>query len=220
MMSNTQTPVTSVSLMFHPQIRTSASGAFMTHPLLSRLAVLATALVLAACAQQVKLDETAPVDARSGAAPGAGGSGANATGIGAGGTGGSGLGSERPVAQVNVDPLNDPNSPLAKRSVYFDFDSFVIRDEFRGTVEAHARYLQANRNRKVIVQGNTDERGSREYNLALGQKRAEAVRRALNALGVSDNQIEAVSLGEEKPRGSGNDESTWAENRRADLVYQ
>ena len=124
------------------------------------------------------------------------------------------------MAQVNVDPLNDPNSPLAKRSVYFDFDSFVIRDEFRSTVEAHARYLQANRNRKVIVQGNTDERGSREYNLALGQKRAEAVRRALNALGVPDNQIEAVSLGEEKPRGTGNDESSWAENRRADLVYQ
>lgn len=193
----------------------------MKHPLLSRLAALATALVLAACAQQVKLDETAaPVDARSGAAPGGAGSGASASGIGAGGAGGSGLGSERPVAQVNVDPLNDPNSPLAKRSVYFDFDSFVIRDEFRSTVEAHARYLQANRNRKVIVQGNTDERGSREYNLALGQKRAEAVRRALNALGVPDNQIEAVSLGEEKPRGTGNDESSWAENRRADLVYQ
>ena len=191
----------------------------MKHPLLSRLAALATALVLAACAQQVKLDETAaPVDARSGTAPG--GAGASASGIGSGGTSGSGLGSERPVAQVNVDPLNDPNSPLAKRSVYFDFDSFVIRDEFRGTVEAHARYLQANRNRKVIVQGNTDERGSREYNLALGQKRAEAVRRALNALGVPDNQIEAVSLGEEKPRGTGNDESSWAENRRADLVYQ
>jgi len=193
----------------------------MKHPLLSRLAALATALVLAACAQQVKLDETAaPVDARSGAAPGGAGSGASASGIGSGGAGGSGLGSERPVAQVNVDPLNDPNSPLAKRSVYFDFDSFVIRDEFRSTVEAHARYLQANRNRKVIVQGNTDERGSREYNLALGQKRAEAVRRALNALGVPDTQIEAVSLGEEKPRGTGNDESSWAENRRADLVYQ
>jgi peptidoglycan-associated lipoprotein len=201
-------------------IRKSASGASMKHPLLSRLATLATVLVLAACAQQVKLDETAPVDARSGGAPGAAGTGANATGIGAGSTGGAGLGSERPVAQVNVDPLNDPNSPLAKRSVYFDFDSFVIRDEFRSTVEAHARYLQANRNRKVIVQGNTDERGSREYNLALGQKRAEAVRRALNALGVSDNQIEAVSLGEEKPRGAGNDESAWAENRRADLIYQ
>jgi len=193
----------------------------MKHPLLSRLAALATALVLAACAQQVKLDETAaPVDARSGAAPGGAGSGASASGIGSGGAGGSGLGSERPVAQVNVDPLNNPNSPLAKRSVYFDFDSFVIRDEFRSTVEAHARYLQANRNRKVIVQGNTDERGSREYNLALGQKRAEAVRRALNALGVPDTQIEAVSLGEEKPRGTGNDESSWAENRRADLVYQ
>ena len=185
------------------------------------VAALCTALLLTACAQQVKLDENAaPVDARTGAAPGGAGSGANASGIGAGGTSGSGLGSERPVAQVSVDPLNDPNSPLAKRSIYFDFDSFIIRDEFRGTVEAHARYLQANRNRKVIIQGNTDERGSREYNLALGQKRAEAVRRALNTVGVSDNQIKAVSLGEEKPRGTGNDESAWAENRRADLVYQ
>ena len=190
---------------------------------LLRLAAICTALLLTACAQQVKLDDTAaPVDARTGAAPGGAGTstGASTSGIGAGGTAGAGLGSERPVAQINVDPLNDPNSPLAKRSIYFDFDSFVIRDDFRSTVEAHARYLQANRNRKVIIQGNTDERGSREYNLALGQKRAEAVRRDLNALGVSDSQIEAVSLGEEKPRGTGADESAWAENRRADLVYQ
>jgi peptidoglycan-associated lipoprotein len=134
------------------------------------------------------------------------------------------MGSERPVAQVTLDPskdpFNDPKNPLSKRSIYFDFDSFSIRDEFRPVVEAHARYLLSNKGRKVIVQGNTDERGSREYNLALGQKRAEAVRRALTALGVADSQIEAVSLGEEKPRSSGTDDSALAENRRADLVYQ
>jgi peptidoglycan-associated lipoprotein len=117
------------------------------------------------------------------------------------------------------DPLKDPNSPLAKRSVYFDYDSFVLKDEFRPVVEAHAKYLNSNRSRKVIVQGNTDERGSREYNLALGQKRAEVVRKSLLTLGVSDAQIEAVSLGEEKPKSTGLDEAAFAENRRADLAY-
>jgi peptidoglycan-associated lipoprotein len=117
------------------------------------------------------------------------------------------------------DPLKDPNSPLAKRSVYFDYDSFVLKDEFRPVVEAHAKYLNSNRSRKVIVQGNTDERGSREYNLALGQKRAEVVRKSLLTLGVSDAQIEAVSLGEEKPKSQGLDEAAFAENRRADLAY-
>jgi peptidoglycan-associated lipoprotein len=195
----------------------------MKLPLRVRLAALCLPVLLAACAQQIKLDEAAPVDARSGAAgaaAGAGsGSGASASGIGAGSAPRSALGSERPVAQVTVDPLNDPNSPLSRRSIYFDFDSFAIRDDARGTVEAHAKFLRANPSRKVIIQGNTDERGSREYNLALGQKRAEAVRSALNALGVADAQIEAVSLGEEKPRATGGDESAWAENRRADLVY-
>jgi peptidoglycan-associated lipoprotein len=117
------------------------------------------------------------------------------------------------------DPLKDPNNPLAKRSVYFDYDSFVLKDEYRTVVETHAKYLNTNRSRKVIVQGNTDERGSREYNLALGQKRAEVVRKSLLTLGVSDAQIEAVSLGEEKPKSQGLDEAAFAENRRADLAY-
>jgi peptidoglycan-associated lipoprotein len=117
------------------------------------------------------------------------------------------------------DPLKDPASPLSKRSVYFDYDSFVLKDEYRVTVEAHARYLNAVKARKVVVQGNTDERGSREYNLALGQKRAEVVRKSLMALGVSDGQIEAVSFGEEKPKAASSDEAAFAENRRADLAY-
>ncbi len=184
---------------------------------LASLAALAAALTLAACSSAVKLDEPAPVENRgAGAGNGAGGAGA--------GAGTAPIGSERPVAQVTVDPskdpLNDPNSPLAKRSVYFDFDSFTIKDEFRPVVEAHAKFLVANKARKVVVQGNTDERGSREYNLALGQKRSEAVRRALISLGVADGQIEAVSFGEEKPKATGTDEASFAENRRADLAYQ
>ncbi|NLD67446.1 MAG: peptidoglycan-associated lipoprotein Pal [Limnobacter sp.] len=169
-----------------------------------------SALVLAACSSGVKLDDTgqdaAPVESRDGSAAGAG--------VGVSGA------DARGVQPVTLDPLDDPASPLSKRSIYFDFDSFAIRDEFRPTVDAHSRYLNSNRDRRVLIQGNTDERGSREYNLALGQKRAEAVRRALAALGVQESQMEAVSLGEERPRATGSDEASWAENRRADLVYQ
>ncbi len=124
------------------------------------------------------------------------------------------------VAQVTVDPLNDPNSPLAKRSVYFDFDSYAVKDEYQPVLQAHAQYLKTHPERHVLIQGNTDERGTSEYNLALGQKRAEAVRRALSLMGVADSQMEAVSLGKEKPVAQGHDEEAWAQNRRADLVYQ
>ncbi|CAB3771583.1 peptidoglycan-associated lipoprotein Pal [Paraburkholderia solisilvae] len=124
------------------------------------------------------------------------------------------------VARVDVDPLNDPNSPLAKRSVYFDFDSYSVKDEYQGLLQQHAQYLKTHPQRHVLIQGNTDERGTSEYNLALGQKRAEAVRRAMSLMGVSDSQMEAVSLGKEKPLATGHDEASWAQNRRADLVYQ
>jgi peptidoglycan-associated lipoprotein len=124
------------------------------------------------------------------------------------------------VAQVNVDPLNDPNSPLAKRSVYFDFDSYSVKDEYQSLLQQHAQYMKSHPQRHVLIQGNTDERGTSEYNLALGQKRAEAVRRALSLMGVPDSQMEAVSLGKEKPLATGHDEASWAQNRRADLVYQ
>jgi len=124
------------------------------------------------------------------------------------------------TAPKGIDPLMDPNSPLAKRSVYFDFDRFEVKPEFTSTVEAHGRYLATNKNRRVTVEGNADERGSREYNLALGQKRAEAVKSRLTLLGVSDGQVDTVSFGEEKPRATGHDEKSWAENRRADIVYK
>ena len=126
----------------------------------------------------------------------------------------------RPVETGSVDPLNDPKGVLANRSVYFDYDSFVVREDGKPVVANHSGYLTKNTGRKILIQGNTDERGGTEYNLALGQKRAEAVRRAMSSLGVSENQMEAVSLGEEKPKATGSDEAAWAENRRADIVYQ
>ncbi len=119
-----------------------------------------------------------------------------------------------------LDPLNDPNNPLSKRSVFFDFDSFVVKSEYQPVVQTHGQYLGTNKQRRVTVEGHTDERGGREYNLALGQKRAEAVKQRLMLLGVTDTQIETVSFGEEKPRGSGASEDAWAQNRRADLNYR
>jgi peptidoglycan-associated lipoprotein len=106
------------------------------------------------------------------------------------------------------------------RSVYYDFDRADIKPEFRPAIEAHARYLRENADARVTIEGNGDERGSREYNLALGQKRAEAVRKMMRLSGAADGQIEAVSFGEEKPKALGHDEASWAENRRSDVVYQ
>ncbi len=123
------------------------------------------------------------------------------------------------MKSVQGDPLHDPNSPLAKRSVYFDFDSSTVKSSDKPTVEAHAGYLKDHADRKVIIQGNTDARGSREYNLGLGQRRAEGVKRSLEVLGVKENQVEAVSLGKEKPKATGNTEADFAENRRADILY-
>jgi peptidoglycan-associated lipoprotein len=124
------------------------------------------------------------------------------------------------VAPVTVDELNNPNSPLAKRSVYFDFDSYEVKSDYTQLLQAHAQYMKSHPDRHVLIQGNTDERGTSEYNLALGQKRADAVRRALATYGVPDSQMEAVSLGKEKPLATGHDEASWAQNRRADILYQ
>jgi peptidoglycan-associated lipoprotein len=121
--------------------------------------------------------------------------------------------------KVTVNPLKDPGNILSKRSVYFDYDSAVVKDEYKPLVTAHAKYLTDNRGRRVVIQGNTDERGSREYNLALGQRRADSVKKMMMLLGASDNQIETVSFGEEKPVEMGSNEAAWAKNRRADIVY-
>jgi peptidoglycan-associated lipoprotein len=123
------------------------------------------------------------------------------------------------VEPIKVDPLKDPGNILSKRSVFYDYDSNVVKDEFKPLVTAHSQFLKDNRNRKITIQGNTDERGSREYNIALGQRRADSVKQMMILLGVQEAQIETVSFGEEKPRSAGKDESAFSENRRSDLVY-
>jgi len=127
----------------------------------------------------------------------------------------------QPVAptRVQVNPLKDPNNILSKRSVFFDYDKDTIKDEFRPMLQAHAKYMSENRSAKMLIQGNCDERGSREYNLALGQRRAEALKRVLALMGAAEAQMEAVSLGEEKPRCEDKTEECWALNRRGDLLH-
>ncbi|MFN3883154.1 MAG: peptidoglycan-associated lipoprotein Pal [Rhodocyclaceae bacterium] len=115
--------------------------------------------------------------------------------------------------------LKDPRSPLSKRSIYFDFDSYIVKEEYQTLLGHHARFLIKNPQMKMLIQGNADERGSREYNLALGQKRAEAIKKALMLLGVKEAQLESVSLGEEKPVCAEASESCWAQNRRGDMLY-
>lgn len=130
----------------------------------------------------------------------------------------SGTESSRPLGDAATQ-LRDPSSPLSKRSVYYDFDMHDIKAEYRELVEAHARFLMDNPKFKVRVEGNCDERGSTEYNLALGQRRADSVKRAMTLLGVAAGRIEAVSYGEEKPKALGKDEDSYSENRRSDLIY-
>ena len=122
-------------------------------------------------------------------------------------------------AASGINPLKDPNNILSKRSVYFDFDKFDVKPEYRPVVEAHAKYLKDNPGAKMLIQGNADERGSREYNVGLGQRRSDAVKNMLKLLGVRDAQIEAVSLGEEKPSCVEHGEDCWAKNRRDDMLY-
>lgn len=180
-----------------------------------RVVTLFLALAGLAACTSVDLKEPAKIEKRDPSAGQPGSIDPNAAGAGAGGVSGV-----APVVVEEKDPLEDPASPLSKRSIYFQYDSFVIQPEYQATVEAHARYLSTNKSKRVVVEGNTDERGSREYNLALGQKRADAVRRALATLGVDDTQMESISFGEEKPRALGADEASMAENRRADLSYR
>ena len=158
--------------------------------------------LLAACSsQEVKEQPKAPVESRMPADGGASTSGAQGQG-------------------VAVNPLKDPNNILSKRSVFYDFDKFDIKDEYKPMVEAHAKYLNGNKGANVVVIGNCDERGSREYNIALGHKRAQSVGKMMSVLGVGEKQVEMVSFGEEKPRATCHDESCWKENRRSDINYQ
>ena len=179
----------------------------------------AFAALLAGCQSQPTTQPAAPVEDRAASSATAPGSGASTAGAGSSGVAGSAQGATRPGGSTGGDPLRDPANILSKRVVYFDFDSFVVRDEFRPLIEAHGRYLASNRNLRIVIQGNTDVRGSREYNIALGQKRADAVKRMMTLLGAQESQIETVSFGKEKPRNPGHDEAAWAENRRDDIVY-
>ena len=178
------------------------------------LALPATLLLaaLAGC-ESTKLTEMgAPVESRTALSAGGGAAAAG------GGTAG---GAQSQVATVDLARAGAGGTAMmaapSQRIVYFDFDSYVVKDEFTGLVDAHAKALVANRGKRMVVEGHTDERGGREYNLALGQKRAEAVVRSLELLGAGAQQLEAVSFGEERPAVQGSDEAAWARNRRAEL---
>ena len=198
--------------------------------------------LLAACASGVKLNDV-PVEDKSGAqvnnsqnkdadkaskaANSASSSSSNSANNGNSGT----------ASASNLPEAKQPSSPApvnapaaadagmagpanAAKVIYFDYDSYIVKPEFQAVIEAHAQYLKANQRAKVSLEGHTDERGSREYNLALGQKRADAVRQSLTLLGVSAAQIESVSFGEEKPAVAGSDEAAYAKNRRAEFFYK
>ncbi|QDL54302.1 peptidoglycan-associated lipoprotein Pal [Rhodoferax aquaticus] len=170
--------------------------------------IVATSAFLVACGSSVKLDDVPVVD-KSGTSVGA--STASTTPDDSANTGVKRV----EVGKSDVDPLK-----VAAKVVYFDYDSFQIRPEFQALIEAHARALKLDKSKKVAIEGHTDERGGREYNLALGQKRAEAVRKALALLGVADSQVEAVSFGKEKPAVLGDSEAAMEKNRRAEVSYR
>jgi peptidoglycan-associated lipoprotein len=170
-------------------------------------ALSALALILTACGSQPPAPEQDPSGVES----------RNPNALSSGST-------TQPVTQEKFDEmsiaaLKDPRSPLSKRAIYFDYDSYVVRDEFQSLLASHAKFLAANPKMKMLIQGNADERGSREYNLALGQKRSDAVKKALQLLGAREDQLESVSLGEEKPVCTELTEPCWAQNRRGDMLY-
>ena len=115
--------------------------------------------------------------------------------------------------------LDDPQSPLSVRIIYFEYDSSEIRSDYRSTIEAHALYLQQNPNTSIVLEGHADERGSREYNLALGERRAKTVKQQMLLLGANSNQIRLVSYGEERPASDGHDDASWQQNRRVEILY-
>lgn len=168
------------------------------------LAIAALAILVAGCSSTPTMEEGAPVQEGSSVQPGASTGAVDGRGIGG-------------------DALNDPSHPMYKqlqaRSIFFDYDSDAIKSEYVPVVEAHARFLRDNPNRTVLIQGNADERGSREYNLGLGQRRADAVKSRLTLLGAKSSQVESTSLGEEKQRCTEATEACYGENRRGDLVY-
>jgi peptidoglycan-associated lipoprotein len=180
----------------------------MTPKITATLSSVLLAALLAGCGSNVKLDEV-PVESRNPTGAAAG-SGTGSTNAAAAATG------QSTVTTVDLARSTDVAAGIG-RIVYFDFDSYVIKEDYKALVEGHAKALAANRGKRITVEGHTDERGGSEYNLALGQKRAEAVARSLTLLGASADQVEPVSFGKERPAVQGSDEAAWAKNRRAEL---
>jgi peptidoglycan-associated lipoprotein len=178
------------------------------------IAIFSLAAILAGCSSPTKLDDVKVEDRTP--------QGVNVIPTPTDPRAGSGTVGERAVVPIDLDKSqNAAGGPNGSRVVYFDYDSYSVRGgEDQATVDSNARYIRNDRNRKVVIEGHTDERGGREYNLALGQKRAEAVRRSLTLLGVPDAQLEAVSFGKEKPAVQGSDEAAYAKNRRAEISYR
>jgi peptidoglycan-associated lipoprotein len=178
----------------------------MRHTALALTTAISASLLLAACSSQPPAPEQS----------------ANSSSTSSDGK--TGMSTTAPVSTSAVDPyslaaLKDPQSAVYKRSVFFDYDQYVIKDEFKSLVESHGMFLVKNSQIKMLIQGNGDERGSREYNIALGQKRADAIKKALLLQGATEAQIESVSLGEEKPVCTDSTESCWSQNRRGDMRY-
>lgn len=175
--------------------------------------LLLVSVVLAGCASGVKLDEV-PVEDKSATSAG------SASGVAVQGIGAGQGGAQTAVASVSAGQASSGQGPVGiAHVVFFDYDSFVLRPEARPVIASHAQFLQANKQRKANLEGHTDDRGGREYNLALGQKRADAVRQALSLLGVPESQLEAVSFGKEKPLATGGSDADQAQNRRVEIRY-
>lgn len=175
--------------------------------LIQSMVIALTVVWLAGCSStgDTKGGADVAVEDRTGG-EGAAEGGVTSTGVGA-------------YGDLSIESLNDPNSPLSQRVIYFAFDSSEVAEQDRPLVEAHAAFLAANPTVKVSVEGHTDERGAREYNIGLGDRRAQSIRRMLEVQGVSPSQTTIVSYGEEKPTVEGHDESAWSMNRRVELVY-
>jgi len=175
-------------------------------PFSNALWALAAVALISGCASSVPLEDKPPVESRTGTSVGPGGAGAGAGGAG-----------QSQVTSVDLSKGAGADSREG-RTVYFDYDSYVVKDQYRSIVDTNAKALAADRKKRMTLEGHTDERGGREYNLALGQKRAEAVLKSLVLLGANESQLEAVSYGKERPAVQGSDEAAWARNRRVELI--
>ncbi len=188
----------------------SKTGRSQASSLLGRTTAIILLSMLAACKSGVKLDQDASAKSETAGAV-SGSLDASAT-------------QSAPIDDSNVEEedtaaAEEVATPITENSIYFDFDQYTVKESYQAVLQKHAQYLKAHSDLRLRIQGFSDERGTPEYNLALGQRRAEAVRQALVLLGIPASKLEAISFGKEKPKASGHDEAAWAQNRRADLVY-